>query len=438
MSTATAEPRQRVPFYALLVSYSMVYFSLILAMVAVPWFVLETTGSASRTGIVAAVQGVPMIFAGIFGGVIVDRVGFKRTAIASDLIAGFAFGMIPLLHHTTGITFWQLIFFVFLRAAFDTPGFTARHGMMPDIAGRAGVPLERANSISQTMMQTAILLAPALAGILIGVIGSSAVLWIATGMFLISVTSVSLFIPTVKPSSQSSVQSQTRYLGQLKDGLSFVLGTKIIFGLFLTIMAVQFVRANQMVILPVYGHELLDSASAFGFMFAAMGAGGVLTAIGFGIWGQRLPRRPIILIGASSLAFMFLMLSATPPYWLVLVGMFIAGLMNGPMLPLVFTLIQENTPGDLRGRVFGLYDATIFSAMVPGRLLAGYLVEWTSVVQALLIVGASYLLAIVGMILNPNLRDLRRPQAVEEGEPEEEEPAPSGTRPAPSTQQAGR
>lgn len=420
MSTAPDEQLQRTPFFALLVSYAMVYFSLMIAMVAVPWFVLETTGSAAQTGIVAAVQGVPMIFAGIFGGVIVDRVGFKRTAMISDFVAGFAFGMIPLLHYTTGITFWQLLFFVFLRATFDTPGFTARHSMVPDIAERAGIRLERANSVVQTLMQSAMLLAPASAGILIGIIGSSSVLWIATGMFLVSVTAVSIFIPSLKPSVQATVQAQTKYLGLLKGGLSFVFGTRIILALMLTVMAVQFLRANQMVLLPVYGHELFESASAFGFMFAAMGAGGLITAIMFGVWGHTWPRRPVILVGASSLAFMFLMLSATPPYWIILTGMFIVGLMNGPMIPLVFTVIQENTPKDLRGRVFGLYDAAIFTAMVPGRLLAGLMVEWTGLVQTLLIIGGSYFFAIIGMVLNPNLRDLS-PPATEEEEAEAEE-----------------
>ena len=423
MSSAPLEQAQRTPFFALLVSYGMVYFSLMIAMVAVPWFVLETTGSAARTGIVAAVQGVPMVFAGIFGGVIVDRIGFKRTAMISDLMAAFAFGMIPLLYYTTGITFWQLLFFVFLRATFDTPGFTARHSMMPDIAERAGIRLERANSIGQTLMQSAILLAPASAGILIGIIGSSTVLWISTGMLLVSVTAVSIFIPTLKPSSQATVQSQTKYLGQLKGGFSFVLGTRVILALMMTVMAVQFVRANQMVILPVYGHDLYGTASSFGFMFAAMGAGGLITAILFGIWGHRWPRRTVILVGAASLAFMFFMLSATPPYWIILVGMFIAGLMNGPMIPLVFTMIQEHTPSDLRGRVFGLYDAAIFTAMVPGRLLAGLLVEWTGLVQTLLIIGGTYLLAIAGMILNPNLRDLRPPEPAGKAA-EEDEAAP--------------
>jgi MFS family permease len=432
MSATVAEPRQRLPFIALLISYAMVYFSIMLAMIAVPWFVLETTGSAARTGLVAAVQGVPMIFAGIFGGVIVDRLGFKRTAIISDLMAGLAFGMIPLLHVTTGITFWQLLFFVFLRAVFDTPGFTARHSMMPDIAERAGIRLERANSIGQTLLQTAILLAPATAGILIGIIGASAVLWVTTGFFLVSVTAVTTMIPSYKPSSQAAVQSQTRYLGQLKDGLSFVLGTKVIMALMLTVMAVQFVRANQMVILPVYAHDFFGSASEFGFMFAAMGAGGVVSAVAFGIWGHRWPRRVVILVGASSLGLMFLMLATTPPYTVILGAMVVIGLMNGPMMPLVFTLMQERTPSDLRGRVFGLYDATIFSAMVPGRLLAGYLIEWTSIVQALLIIGGSYVLAIIGIAFNPNLRNLPRSTPAEEEVPE------AATDTASAPQQAGR
>jgi MFS family permease len=416
MSTASIEQPQRTPFFALLVSYAMVYFSLMIAMVAVPWFVLETTGSAARTGLVAAVQGIPMIFAGVFGGVIVERIGFKRTAMISDFVAGFAFGMIPLLYYTTGITFWQLLFFVFLRATFDTPGFTARHSMVPDIAERAGIRLERANSIVQTLMQSAMLLAPASAGILIGVIGSSTVLWISTGMFFVSVTIMGLFVPMLQPSSQASVQSQAKYLGQLKGGLSFVFGTKIIFALMITVMAVQFMRANQMVILPVYGHEIFESASAFGFMFGAMGAGGLLTAIAFGIWGHRWPRRMVLLIGASGLGFMFFMLALTPPYLIILGVMFITGMMNGPMIPLVFTMIQENTPKEFRGRVFGLYDAAIFTAMVPGRLLAGLLVEWTGLVQALLIVGGSYIFAIVGMFLNPNLRNLHPPREVDDAE----------------------
>jgi MFS family permease len=431
MVESTAAPRQKAPLIALITSGSAVHFSVLLAMVAIPWFVLEMTGSASRTGLTAAVQGVPMIFAGIFGGVIVDRLGFRRTAVISDALSGVAFGMIPLLYFTTGITFWQLLVFVFLGSLFDTPGFTARLSMMPDMAYRAGVRLERANSIGQTLSQASILIAPAAAGILIGIIGASAVLWINTGFFFVSVAAISLFIPAYSPSPQAEVQSRGRYLGELKRGISFVFASKLILALMLSITMIQFLRANLMVIVPVYVHDFFGDPSAFGFMLAAMGGGGLVTAIAFGIWGHRWPRRPIVLVGVSSLSLAFWLLATTPPYWMILVGLFVIGLMNGPMIPLIFTLMQESTPNELRGRVFGLYDASMFGAMVPGRLLAGYLIEWTSIVQTLIIVGTSYLLAVAVIVGNPHLRQL--------GEHTEEE-APSASIPTTesSTREVGR
>lgn len=417
MTATAAAARHRVPLVALITSHGAVHFSVLLAMVAIPWFVLETTGSASRTGLTAAVQGVPMIFAGIFGGVIVDRLGFRRTAMISDALSGIAFGMIPLLYFTTGITFWQLLVFVFLGSLFDTPGFTARISMMPDIAHRAGVRLERANSISQTLSQASILLAPALAGVLIGIIGASAVLWINTGLFFVSAIAVGSFIPAYSPSPQAEVQSRGRYLGELKRGISFVLNSKLILALILSVTMIQFLRANLMVIMPVYAHDFFESASDFGFMFAAMGGGGLVSAIAFGIWGHTWPRRPIVLAGVSGLSLAFWLLAATPPYWVILVGLFVIGLSNGPMIPLIFTLMQEGTPNELRGRVFGLWDAVMFGAMVPGRLLAGYLIEWTSIVQTLVIVGAGYLLAVAAIMSNPHLHQLNE---TADGDPQED------------------
>jgi MFS family permease len=406
MSTNAVAPYQRTPLVALLTSGTAVHFSVLLAMIAIPWFVLETTGSASRTGLTAAVQGVPMIFAGIFGGVIVDWLGFRRTLMLSDFFSGIAFGMIPLLHFTTGITFWQLLVFVFLGSLFDTPGFTARISMMPDVAERAGVRLERANSIGQSLSQGSILLAPALAGILIGIIGASAVLWLNTLLFFVSVIVVKMFIPPVVKAQQESIYARGRYFGELKEGISFLLNAKLIFALMISITMIQFVRANLMVVLPVYAHDFFGRASDFGFMFAAMGAGGLITAIMFGIWGHSWPRRPIILVGVASLSLAFWLLAATPPYWMILAGLFVIGAMNGPMVPLMFTLMQERTPAYLRGRVFGLYDASMFGAMVPGRLLAGYMIEWTSIVQTLVIVGSGYLIAVVAISGNQSLREL--------------------------------
>jgi MFS family permease len=418
MSVADIQAKQRVPLIALLASYGTVHSSVLLFMVALPWFVLETTGSAARTGLATAVHGIPMVFVGIFGGVIVDRLGFRRTAIISDLMSAIAFGLIPVLYLTVGITFWQLLVLVFIGAIFDTPGFTSRLSMMPDVAQRAGVRLERANSISQTLSQGSILLAPALGGILIGVVGAAPVLLVTTGLLLISVIAVLMFVPSEASRAQTTVDARQQYLGELKRGLAFFLDSRVILALMISVTMIQFLRANLNVIMPVYAHDYLGSAADFGFMFAALGGGGLVSSILYGIWGHRLPRRPVVLVGVSSQILTFFLLAATLPFWAILTGLVIVGFFGGPMIPLIFTFLQERTPADLRGRVFGLYDAGIFAAMIPGRILAGYLIEWTSLIQTLLIVAGAYFLALVAVFANPHLHRLSEPtQSTDEETP---------------------
>ena len=406
---SAVQTTQRTPLVALMASYGTVHSSVLLFMVALPWFVLETTGSAARTGLATAVHAIPMVLTGIFGGVIVDRLGFRRTAIVSDLMSAIAFGMIPVLFLTVGLTFWQLLTLVFIGAIFDTPGFTSRLSMMPDIARRAGVRLERANSISQTLSQASILLAPALAGILIGFIGAAPVLFVTTGLLLISTLAVLFFVPTEVSRAQSSVDAAPQYISELKRGFAFLFNTRLILALMISVTMIQFLRANLLVIMPVYARDYFDSAADFGFMFAALGGGGLVSSIMFGVWGHRMPRRPMVLVGVSSLMLAFFLLAATPPYWLILSGLVVIGFMGGPMIPLVFTLLQERTPSDLRGRVFGLYDAGIFAAMIPGRLLAGYLIEWTSLIQTILLIGGAYIFALLGIFANPHLHLMNEP-----------------------------
>src|SRR5690349_8447241 len=104
----------RQPIWALLAGNLISGLGNIFAMLAIPWFVLATGGSASQTGLTVAVGTVPYVLVGIFGGAIIDRVGPKRTAIISDVFSGISVALIPLLHTTIGLEFWQLLVLVFL------------------------------------------------------------------------------------------------------------------------------------------------------------------------------------------------------------------------------------------------------------------------------------------------------------------------------------
>ncbi len=177
MHTAdTTAPPRPLPFYGLLAANAISRTGNALAGIAIPWFVLETTSSAARTGITAAFGMLPVVLAAFFGGAVVDRFGFKRSSIVADLASAVAVVLIPLLHLTTGLAFWQLLVLVFLGALLDTPGNTARGALFPDLAKLGGLQLERANAMHEIAGDGAMLAGPPLAGLLIALWGTDFVL----------------------------------------------------------------------------------------------------------------------------------------------------------------------------------------------------------------------------------------------------------------------
>lgn len=103
---------------------------------AVPWFVLVTTGSAVRTGLTAAAMGVGSVLAAVLGGPLVDRLGFKRASVLADLVCAAIVAAIPLLYLADVLTFWQLLLVLALWSI-KTPGDSARYALIPPLpAGR--------------------------------------------------------------------------------------------------------------------------------------------------------------------------------------------------------------------------------------------------------------------------------------------------------------
>jgi MFS family permease len=123
---AVIRSRRRGPLFALLAANAVSMSGNVAALVAIPWFVLQTTGSAARTGVIAAAGLVPVVISGLMGGALVDRLGYRRTSVLADLASSGAVAAIPLLHLTIGLEFWQLVVLVFLGGLLDAPGVTAR------------------------------------------------------------------------------------------------------------------------------------------------------------------------------------------------------------------------------------------------------------------------------------------------------------------------
>jgi MFS family permease len=394
----------RLPLLALLAANVISQIGNSLTHVAVIWFTLQTTSSTSMAGITALFMALPFTIAGVFGGAVVDRFGYKPVSVASDLLSGAAVAAIPLLHATVGL-FWQLLALVFLGAVLDAPGEAARRSLIPDLAKLGGVRLERVNGANESAGRVALLLGPPLAGFLIAVLGSSNVLLVDAITFAASAGLVTLAVPGAIGGQDGELPAG-RYVDDFVAGLRFIRGDRLVCSLMLTLgVAYAIGTALIAVVMPIYADKLFGSAADLGA--AVAGFGGTLAgSLAYGAIGHRFPRRALF-GGALLLAGIpFWILAATPPLAATIGALAFRGLAFGPVNPLVATLYQERTPIEMRGRVFGTVAAFGAATVAVGMALSGFLVEIIGLRATLLGMAVSYLAIGASIFLNPAFKSL--------------------------------
>lgn len=409
-TTGVITQTNRTPLIAMLIANAVSLIGSRLTLLAIPWFVLVTTGSAAKTGLAGFFETLPAVIAAFFGGTIVDRLGFKRTSIIADITSGVAVALVPLLHHTVGLAFWQLLVLIFLRSLLDTPGSTARLSLLPDLVDLAGMRRERVNAAYQSIQNFSALLGPSLAGILVVVLSPSNVLWLDAVSFVLSAALIAGAVPSA-PRPAEADQTVGRYLAELSEGLQFIRRSRLILSVITTIAFGNLLIPPLLaVILPVYANQIFGSAVDFGLMLSGYGGGSLAGAVLFGAIGHRLSRRATF-IGAFLVSGLpFWILTMTPTLIITVGTLVILGAAIGPINPLVYTVAQERIPAEMRGRVFGMFTAIGFVAMPFGMVLTGYLLENTSLRITLIILAVGYLVMTLSLLVNPALHDMNTPK----------------------------
>ena len=425
-------PVQRQPIFALLGTNAISLLGSQMSALALPWFVLETTGSAARTGLVAAVEGVALFIAAAFAGPLIDRYPYKRLSVGSDLASAVTVGLVPLLHHTVGLAFWQLLILAFLATLLQRPGQSARNRVVPELAALANIRLERGDlgdggdlpdhaagrpahrrsadrgtrteqrpgrrrrnlshltSATEAIYQITLLAGPPIAGLLIAALGPSNVLAVDAVTFLIS---AGLVAGTIPPGLLTADAKRGRYLTELAAGFRFLWREGLILPMeLISTVGEIFVNVSLFaVVLPVYARRVLGSATELGFLFSAFAVGALGGAAVFGAFGQRLSWRWLWIVRFVLIALPYGALAASASLPIALVTLAACGFANGATNPLLATVRFQRTPPDLRGRVFGPISMMSFAAQPVGLFLVGVAIEAsglrsTSLVLAILTV----------------------------------------------------
>jgi MFS family permease len=384
----------------------------VLAFVAIPWFVLQTTGSAARTGVAGGAFLLAAVAAGVAGGPVVDRIGFKRASIIADLAGAVTVALIPLLYHTQGPSFWQLLVLVFLGGFLDAPGHTARQSLIPDLAGRAGMGIERANSAFQGIQHASFLFGPPLAGVLVALFAPGNVLWIDAATFFVSAALVAALVPAVYPRSGTDAEHRRAggYLAELVEGLEFVRRDRLVFWMFgIGVVANFLVLPLFAVVLPFYARQTYGSAVDLGLMLGGFGSGALAGTVLYGTVGHLLPRRATLVSAIVLLGLPFWVLVAAPPLGVAIGALFVAGFALGSPNPLTYSVLQERTPPRLLGRVLGAGVSLSMVAAPVGLVLCGYALEIVGLRLTLAGICACYLVVGLLSFLTPALRELDKP-----------------------------
>ena len=361
-----------------------------MTFLALPWFVLATTGSAAKMGIVLAVELTPVALLGIPSGTVVSRLGARRTMLYGDLARAPLMASIPLLHAAGWLSFGALLAIVAVIGVFLAPYFAAQRLVLPELVGEEEHVVAQANAVVEGAQRATALLGPATAGVLIAVVGATNVLYVDAATFLVSFAILALFVPqrAPRPAGEQGrgVLAGVRFV--LRDRMLTTLGgTALLANAFGQMLAAG---------LPVLAFEEFGGSSRVaGAFFAAFGAGAVVGSV---VAMKLVPRFEPIRLGAVSFVCLTVpiwLLALELPAWGVAVVLFASSffgpLVNAPLIGVITT----RTPDELRAKVMTAVITTALLAGPLGMLLAGQLLEAWGPHEVFLLVAAGQLAATV-------------------------------------------
>jgi MFS family permease len=368
--------------------------------VAQDWLVLQLTDSAVAVGVATALQFVPMLLFGLWGGVVVDRMDRRRlimwTQAASALLAAVLAAVV-----IAGVVELWMVFGLALAlgsvTVLDNP---ARHAFVAELVGPADYV--NGQALASTVHNAGRLVGPAVAGGLIAVAGPGLAFAVNAVSFLPVLWGLSL-VDTER--LRRPGERPVRARGQIREGLRYVYSHPDLRACMVLVTVIALFGQNFRVVLPVLARDTFGSgAAAYGWLTSALGLGAVLGAL---IAASRTRVTSMSLLAAAVAFGLVNVAGATSPVlWAALFAMVAVGFSNIIFNTFARTLLQLGTDPTMHGRVMALHGFVFLGTTPIGGPLVGWICEAYGARAGLVVAGAPALLA-AGWVL-PGLRRLRR------------------------------
>lgn len=337
-----------------------------------PWAAINISHSSMTAGIVIAVSNIPQLVLSPVMGSIIDKFGRRRSSILLQLLPIATSLAFPIAAGFGAITIGSLAVLAMIRGLVSNGPMSARKSLLPDTVAGTKISLERANGLHESIAAGGFAIGPALASVLIGVLGTFNTFYVVAGMELLAAL-VAVTIKVVEHHEPHTEDEEARHwLHYLTTGFRVVFKVPSVLILIMTFTVLATVYLpTEMVVLPNYYTSVHD-AKTMGFLLFDMAIFTMVGSFLFEAMAKKISyanimRAAILLVALSMIPMAFL-----PPNWVMFFFGAILGLAWGPLPPLVNTVVQRKIPANQRGRVFSL-EATIWSG---GPMISMGLVGW--------------------------------------------------------------
>lgn len=352
--------RNLAPFVLLQLASITSVISGSMVFIAIPWIALEITGTSTAAGLVVSLTAIPGLLLSPVLGSVIDKLGRKNMASWSELLTVLTSIMIPIFSGFWQLTLPVLIGIGILRAVVAPGGSTARKSLVPDVAAAGKLTLDRANSIHEAIFASGFAIGPALATFCIAAMGSANTFWVVAGFGAVSAFFAFLIKVTEQHEPNDAGEKEPFYIYAVQ-GFKILFTTPSVLVLMSAIMTLALIYLpTEMLILPTAYNEMGDP-EGLGTVVSAMAFASVFGALFFEQIHKRISYSNILRIGILGVPLSMIPMSQLPPQWAMIFFGLILGLVWGPLLPLLNTVIQTKIPANKRGRVFSL-EMTVWSA----------------------------------------------------------------------------
>nr|WP_269471700.1 MFS transporter [Cellulomonas fimi] len=350
------------------------------------WLVLELTGSSAAVGVLVALQFLPMLVVGPFGGLLADRYDKRRLVESAQVANAVLAAGLAVLTLTGAVAVWHLYVVAVLLGVVASVDQPSRQVLVSEVVGDQA--LQRAVSTMNAVGQAGGLLGPAAAGFVIAHWGEG---WAFTVNGVVALCVVAV-VASMRAREMQPAPRVPRARGQVREGVRYVLDRPRLAWVIVLAGLMGALGMNGPVVLTAFAQDVWGTgAGGFG-LYNSVSALGALAGVVVGARFLRLRARSVV--GASAL---FAVAEATaalsPTHGVFLVMLALVGAATLLFLTSAATLVQLTAGPRVRGRVLALYSPLLLGGHALGGLLQGWLTEQLGVRAGLVVTGALALLA---------------------------------------------